>query len=191
MEMEDLQIIELFLNRDERAIGETKSKYGAYVRAVSYRILQNNEDADENENDTYLHAWNAIPPARPRFLSAFLAKIARNLAVSGLRAKRAEKRGGGEVFLSLEELNDCIPDSRRFEDDFEETHLASLLNAFLRSLSETERILFIRRYWRCDSVAELAKAFGCGESKVKMTLLRTRNKLRVYLEKEGVFVETE
>lgn len=189
--MEDNRIIQLYQTRDEQAIPATKEKYGAYVRSVAYRILRNNEDAEECENDTYLGAWNAIPPAEPRVLSAFLARISRNLAVSRLRARNAEKRGGDQVTLSLDELAECIPDEQGFGDAPEENVLAELLDRFLRTLPETERRVFLCRYWRCDAVSEIAKQFGFGQSKVKMMLLRTRNKLRTFLEQEGAYHESK
>ena len=184
----DTQIVELYWQRDELAITESREKYGKYCNKVAYSILGNPEDAEECEHDTYLTAWNTIPPERPVLLRAYLAKITRNLSVSLLRERSAQKRGGGEVTLSLQELEGCIPFGRNFDEEMEARHLAELLNQFLRQLPEDDRNVFVCRYWRCDSVASIAKQFSFGESKVKMMLLRTRTKLRRYLEKEGVFL---
>ena len=184
----DTQIVELYWQRDEIAITESREKYGSYCNKVAYSILGNPEDAEECEHDTYLTAWNTIPPERPVLLRAFLTKITRNLSITLLRKQQAQKRGGGEVTLSLQELEGCIPAGRSFEEELDARQLAAHLNRFLLSLPEDERNVFVCRYWRCDSVASIAKQYFFGESKVKMMLLRTRTKLRKYLEKEGVFL---
>ncbi len=186
--MEDGKIISLFWARDERAIDETKSKYGAYCRAIAYNILSSTEDAEECENDTYIAAWGAIPPERPMMLRAFLGKITRNIALKKHREKRASKRGGGTVTVSLGELEACLPDSGAFSDSLTESELGGLIDSFLRTLSDAERRVFVCRYWYCDSIAEIAKRFGYGQSKVKMMLSRTRGKLKEYLEEEGAFI---
>ena len=186
--LSDVGIIDLYWKRNEQAISLTQEKYGRYCNAVAFNILGNPEDADECEHDTYLAAWNAIPPDNPSSLRAYLAKITRNLSITLLRSRSAQKRGGGEATLSLQELEGCIPSSRGFDEEMDARHLAELLNQFLRQLPEDERNVFVCRYWRCDSVASIAKQYSFGESKVKMMLLRTRTNLRKYLEKEGVFV---
>ena len=178
---EDTLILALYRNRDERAIAETKKKYGKLIYMIAYRILGNREDSEECENDTYLGAWNAIPPAHPQNFPAYLSGMARNISVSRARANSADKRGGGEVALSLHELEECLPAPSEVDSE----RLASLLNGFLAELPKQERMVFVCRYWRCDSIAALAKQFGFGESKVKMMLMHTREKLRVFLEKEG------
>lgn len=187
--MIDEKIIEMYWDRNEQAISETKAKYGRYCYSVAFRILHNHGDAEESENETYLGAWNSIPPNRPDMFSAFLAKITRNISIMKLRVKNADKRGGGEVDISLNELDQCIPDRKSFSDEIDVRELAELLNKFLWSLGEDERRVFVCRYWGCDSIAQVARQFGFGQSKVKMMLLRTRNKLRDFLEKEGVFHE--
>lgn len=181
--MEDVEILDLFFDRNEQAIAETKVKYGKLIYSISYRILNNREDAEECENDTYLGAWNAIPPERPKRFSAYLSKLVRNISISRHRINHAEKRGGSQVALSLQELDECLPAPLETHTE----HLASALNSFLDTLSKQERMVFVCRYWRCDAVGDIAKQFGFGESKVKMMLLRTREKLRKFLEKEGYF----
>lgn len=184
--MEDTEIIALYWERDERAVSETAEKYGRYCHSVAYRILQNNEDSEECVNDTYSGAWNAIPPHRPDLFSAFLAKITRRISLNRLRSKTAEKRGAGQYTVTLEELAECIPSSRTAEDTLETHELTRILNKFLDCLSKEERRVFLCRYWYLDSVKDIAKRFSFGESKVKMMLKRTREKLLVHLEKEGI-----
>ncbi len=184
--MDDRQIIELYWQRNEQAITETQQKYGGYCYAIAYRILQNREDAEESVNDTYLGAWQSMPPHRPNPLSAFLAKITRNLSLKKWREKSAQKRGGGEVAMTLEELKDCIPAPNTVEQEVELLELAAIIDDFLRTLSKEERALFLCRYWYFDSVKEISVQFGYSESKVKMKLLRTRAKLLQRLQREEI-----
>jgi len=186
--VQDDKIIALYWERDEQAITETQNKYGAYLLSIAFQILSNREDAKECENDTYLAAWGTMPPQKPNRLSAFLGKITRNLSLKKLRGRLAAKRSGNEALLSLDELADCIPDAHSFQESLEAEELASLLSTFLRGLPETERNVFVCRYWYCDSIAQIAQQFGFGESKVKMMLKRTRQKLSDYLQKEGVLI---
>lgn len=186
--MDDEKIVALYWERDQHAITETKEKYGKYLYTIAYNVLACPEDAEECENDTYLSAWNGMPPHRPSFLSAFLGKITRNLSLKKYRHKTAQKRGGGEADLSLDELSGCIPQQQDFDARLEAGELAQTLSAFLRTLKETERTIFICRYWYCESIAQIAREFAISESKTKMMLLRTRQKLLAHLEKEGVFV---
>lgn len=187
--MDDEKIIALYWQRDETAIQETVSQYGGYCFAIAYGILNNHEDAQECVNDTYLSAWNSIPPHRPQVLSAFLGRITRNISLKRLRLLHAEKRGGGQVPLVLDELSDCISDGCDLEKEWQEKQLSELIDSFLRTLAETERRIFICRYWYMDSVASIAAQYQFSESKVKMMLLRTRKKLKLRLQKEGVFEE--
>lgn len=186
--MNDESIIKLYFDRDPQAISHTREKYSAFLLNISNNITGSRQDAEECENDTYLAAWNTIPPQNPRAFSAFLGKIIRNLSFKRLRSKSAQKRGGGEGEVSLDELEYCIPDSHSFCDTIEEKELARYIDNFLEGLSVTERKVFVCRYWYCDSVSDICKQFGFGESKVKMILLRTREKLRKYLERSGVFI---
>ncbi len=188
--MEDSIIIQLYWAREERALAETESKYGGYCRAIACNILNNREDAEECVNDTYLRAWNAMPPQRPSILGAFLGKITRNLSLDRIKIIRAEKRGGGQIDLALDELGDCIPDGdgESLEQRIEAEELARCLDRFLRDLPERECCVFLRRYWYVDSVQEIAHRYHMAEGSVKSTLFRVRKKLRVHLEKEGVAV---
>ena len=187
--MEDSRILDLYWDRDEQAITQTKTKYGAMLRSLAYHILHNREDSEECENDTYLGAWNAIPPARPDNLSAFLAKMVRNISITRHRANSAEKRGGGEAAVPLHELDECIPDT--CTEAWEAGELAQTLNTFLDALPTKERQVFVCRYWRCDSIADISIRFGYTQGKVKMMLMRTRGKLRAILEKEGIMHESK
>lgn len=184
--MEDHAIVELYFARAEEAISETAAKYGGYCYSIAYNILNDREDSEESVSDTYLAAWNAIPPRRPAILATFLGKITRHLAIDRWRARSAQKRGGGEVILALEELEECADSSRSPEQLLARRELGSLLNRFLESLPETERHVFLCRYWYLYSVAEIASAFGFSQSKTASMLHRTRGKLRKLLEKEGL-----
>lgn len=187
--MLDTQIMDLFWSRNEQAITMAKHKYSQYCYSIAYNILRNAQDAEECVNDTYLAAWNTIPPQRPKNLAAYLGKICRNQSLKRLRDDSVRKRGGGVNTVSLEEISSCIPTGKEFRDELQAWELAQLLNEFLRSLSKQDRRVFVCRYWYCDTVEEICKQFGFGKSKVKMILLRTRNKLQDFLKKEGVFCE--
>lgn len=185
MRMDDAEIVELYLIHDERAISETTRKYGARLRALSRRIVGDEMEAEECENDTYLGAWNAIPPHEPKsYLYAFLARITRHLSINRCRDRARLKRGGGLEALELE-LEECIPAPDDVQCRLEARELSEALNRFLASLGRERRDMFLRRYWFCDSVEEIARRFNCGEGKVKTALYRVRLKLREFLEKEG------
>ena len=184
--MEDQEIIDLYWNRSEIAISETASKYGGYCYSIAFNILKNNEDCEESVSDTYIAAWNAIPPRRPSILSTFLGKITRRIAIDRWRSRNRVKRGGGEIDLALEELEDCIADSQTVEKAFERKQLSSLFNRFLEELPEVERNVFLCRYWYVDSVSDIANHFGFSGSKVTSMLHRTRKKLRAVLEREDL-----
>ena len=186
--MTDDKIIALYFERNEDAIQETKNKYSRYLISVAQNIVSSREDAEECENSTYFATWNSIPPNRPRSLSAYLFKIVRNFALKKLRTQKTEKRGGGEAILSLGELNECIPASAAFAENLTCENLGEVISAFLKELPDTEQRLFICRYFRCDSIATLAQNFGMKESRVKVTLMRTRQKLADYLFQKGVFL---
>lgn len=185
--MEDGQIIELYWNRDQRAIQETDGKYGKLLGGIAWNLLRSREDSEECVNDTYLRAWEAIPPTRPGFLRTWLGQITRNLSLDRWKKRGAEKRGGGAELL-LGELEDCLPAPGGPERAVEDGELAAALSAFLRGLSREGRAMFLRRYWYGESVAEVARALGCGEGKVKSSLFRSRKALRAFLEKEGIAV---
>lgn len=183
--MDDAEIVKLFYERSEDALREVRGKYEKFCRYISMRILNNPEEADECVNETYLRAWNSIPPSKPSSLSAFLGKITRNLSLDVYNKKRAAKRGGGEPEAVLEELAECIP-SENSRDIVEDIALRDALNAFLKTLSADTRKIFMRRYWYMSEIREIAHDFNFSESKVKMSLARTREKLRLFLEKEGI-----
>ncbi len=185
--MEDSKIVELYWQRAEQAISETILKYARYLRSIAFRILHNDADSEECVNDTYAHAWNAMPPHRPQKLGPFLGKITRNLALNMYEHMTAEKRGAGEVPAALDELSEVIgKESVRQEVDA--VLLSDAINTFLGGLNAETRKIFVRRYWYMSSVKEIADAYGISESKTKMTLLRTREKLREYLQEEGFAV---
>ena len=183
--MHDDRIIALFFERDEQALEEVQKKYGTYCHTVAYGVLNSQQDAEECVNDTYLHAWNAIPPQRPQILSAFLAKITRNLALMRYRAGHREKRGSGQLPIALDELRDCLPDAGGGSIT-DAVVIREALNRFLHHLPETSRRIFLQRYWYVRSIPEIAQELGMKESRVKMTLLRTREKLREHLAREGI-----
>ena len=183
--MEDGQIMELYWNRDQRAIRETDGKYGKLLYGIAWNLLRSREDSEECVNDTYLRAWEAIPPTRPGVFRVWLGQITRNLSLDRWKSRRAEKRGGGAELL-LGELEDCLPAPGGPERTVEDQELAELLSAFLRGLSREGRAMFLRRYWYGESVAEIAGTLGCGEGKVKSSLFRSRKALRDCLEKEGI-----
>lgn len=185
--MEDSQIIELYWQRSENAIAETSNKYGKLVRKIALNIVGNFSDAEECENDTYVSTWNAIPPTRPNILSAFLGKIARNIALNRYEYNKAQKRNS-EFDLVLSELEECIASKSTVEDAVEEGVVATMLDEFLEGLKKETRIIFVRRYWYSDSVKDIAKRMQISESKVKTVLFRTRKELQDYLAERGVFV---
>ena len=182
--MEDGQIIDLFLARDETAIQHAAEKYGLRLRALALHIVQEPQTAEECENDAYLAAWNAIPPHEPRdYLYAFLARIVRNIALNRCRDQSRLKRDAFVAELSRE-MEECLPAPDDLESRLNDMALQEALNGFLGTLGEEKRNIFLRRYWYLDSVSEIAKRFGMSQSKVKTTLFRVRNQLREYLEKE-------
>ena len=182
--MEDRQIIELYNDRSELAIAETVSKYGSYCKTIALRIVGDLRDAEECVSDAYMRVWNAIPPAAPESLKLFIAKITRNLALDRVDYNNAEKRGGGQVFLALDELAECISGAPDVE--IADGRVTEVLNAFLAELEPYAREMFVRRYWYLDSIKEIAKTMHYTESKVKTTLYRERQALKETLKKEGI-----
>jgi len=175
-------IVKLYLERSEDAIRQTEIKYGAYCHSIALNILGDELDAQECVNDTYLRVWNAIPPHMPERLSAFIGKITRNVALNRYAHNRAQKRFPGCEAV-YEELSDIIPDT---EDKTAEEDIARALNSFLASLPKKTRTVFVKRYWYLCPIKEIASSLGMTESHVKVTLMRTRNKLKEHLEKEGI-----
>ena len=182
--MEDQGIIALFFKRSEQAIEETDKKYGGYCYSIAYNILSNREDSEESVSDTYLAAWNTIPPRRPNFLNAFLAKMTRHISIDRWRKLSAQKRGGGEIILALDELEECV-DTHNVETELAKKELTRVLNTFLSSLPETERNVFLCRYWYLDSIQTISEVSGFSQSKVTSMLHRLRGKLRRKLSEEG------
>ena len=187
--MEDNQIVELYFQRKADAIKETDSKYGSYCFAIADNILHNREDSEECVNDTWLSAWNAMPPQRPNMLRMFLAKITRNLSFNRFHARNAEKRGGGEINLVLDELAECIANESDTENEYLAKELEQCIRLFVRELPEREGNVFVRRYFFTEPVSMIAKRYGMTENNVMVTLSRTRKKLKAHLEKEGYFSE--
>lgn len=183
--MDDKTIVDLYFLRNEDAIGLTEEKYGPYCYSIAYNILSNREDAQESVSDTYLAAWNAIPPRRPSVLSAFLGKLTRHISIDRWRQRTAVKRGGGEVAVALEELSECVAGLQNIELEYERKELMKAYTRFLKELPETERRVFLGRYWYMESIEAIATKFGFSQSKVKMLLQRTRIKLRLRFEEEG------
>lgn len=182
--MDDAKIVELYWQRAESAITETAAKFGAYLNAVAFNILGNTQDAEECVNDTYLGAWNSMPDKRPTRLSPYLGRIARNAAIDRALSASRLKRGGGETPLALDEL-ESVTGYASVDSAVERRELARAINAFLSELSETERRVFVARYWFLSPVDEIAAKSGFTRSKTASMLSRTRKKLRAALEKEG------
>ena len=183
--MKDEEIVQLYLMRSEQAIHVTAKQYGSYLHAIAQRILYNRLDAEEVVNDTYHGAWNAIPPKRPDSLRLFLCRITRNLSLDRLAYLLAKKRNA-DLEVLLEEVEDCIPTQMDVEQAVEEKQFAAVLNQFLSTLDSQSRMIFLERYWYIYSVREIAAHWNCSESKVKSNLFRTRKKLKLYLEQEGL-----
>ena len=184
--MDDSAIIELFFARSEQAIRELDDKYGKVCYSLSYNILNSRQDAEECVNDAYLGTWDAIPPARPNPLLAFLCRIVRNLSLMRYHADRAAKRGGGSYTVALEELEGCLATPCTVEGSIEEQELVRLIEDFLDTLSPENRVLLMRRYWFSDSYGEIAARTGLSEKNVSVRLTRIRKQLRNYFEERGV-----
>ena len=187
--MDDSKIVELYLSRDEAAISETALKYGSRLRSIANRILGDISASEECENDTYLKAWGLIPPHEPRsYLFSFLGKITRHLAIDECRKRDSEKRSA--VFCELtQEMRECLPsENDDAESLLEASELRCAVNAFLERQSDERQNIFVRRYWYFDSIPEISRRYGFSRSKVKMTLCRMREELRVWLGKEGYTV---
>lgn len=186
--MTDLQIIDLYWARSEEAITATAAAYGNYCTSIAFNILRSYEDSEECVSDTWHRAWQSMPPQRPNPLRVWLGKVTRNLALDRWRAGQAEKRGGGQMDVLLSELENCLPSGVTPEKQAEDSEVVEGINRFLRSQSPAARIIFLRRYWYGDSVADIAAAMGMGRSAVKSALFRAREGLRQHLEEEGLWI---
>lgn len=184
--MEDEAIYTLYFQRNEGAIAATHQKYGSWCRGIAHRILNCKEETEECVSDTYLAAWNHIPPQKPKVFRAWLGKITRNLALDRWRKLTAEKRGGGETDLALEELSFCVSGSECVEEAMDAKEIDRVIDLFLSGLSSTQRNIFLRRYWHMTPIREIAETYHMSESKVRSMLLRLRKKLKELLEKEGI-----
>ena len=184
--MDDGQIVDLFLLRDEAAIEQSAAKYGARLRALAFGIAGDRGTAEECENDAYWSAWNAIPPTRPQSLKAYFGALTRRISVDRLRKRLADKRGKGEALIALDELAECIPSGWSMETSVENCALIDAFNAFLAGCPAAERNLFVARYWYGLPVEELAARFGLKKSTAVSRLRRTRIRLLKYLEKEDL-----
>lgn len=183
--MNDAQILSLFINRDEQAIRECMNCYGGYCRTVAASILQDPADVEEVLADTWMKAWETIPPNRPQYLRLYLGKVTRNLSLDMWRKRNAQCRGGGQVEVALEELGECIPTDESPEQWVDVCDLENAITAFLRTESATRRAVFLRRYFYMDEVSSISLRYGLKESNVRMMLARTRKRLGKYLKQEG------
>ncbi len=183
--MEDKDIIDLYLSRDEQALEKTAEKYGHYLFTIAMNVLLSREDSEECVNDAYLSAWSSIPPNQPKLFSAYLANLVRNAAISLYRKKHSEKRIGSQYELSLEELSEVIPGQESVEKAVESAELSGIISRFLKTVGRDARNVFLLRYYYHDSVNEIAVSTGFTAAKVKVLLHRTRRKLKAELEKEG------
>jgi len=184
--MEDSKIIDLYWKRSETAITESSNKYGKYCKSISYNILHNLEDALECVNDTWLAAWNNMPPQKPNILSAFLGKITRNLSINRYKAYTTQKRGGNQMDLALSELEECISGSDPIAEAIDQMTLTTAIDSFLHNQTQERRMIFVRRYWYLSTIEEIARDYGMSLSKTTSLLFRMRKELKEYLEKEGI-----
>ena len=183
--MNDREIVDLYWQRSEQAIEETDRKYGRYCHIIAYNILENSEDSEECVDDTWMSAWNSMPDKRPEHLSPFLGRITRNFALKKIAHRNAKKRGG-EVTAALEEMDECIPSGYDLENDLEDRELSRAIDSFLEQLPEKEQLVFVSRYWFMTPEREIAEKAGMSRSGVSAMLKRIRNKLKTYLESEGL-----
>ncbi|MBQ8278578.1 MAG: RNA polymerase sigma factor [Roseburia sp.] len=186
--MNDEEIIGLYWERNQQAIPATEVKYGKFLKRIAYNILFNEQDSEECVNDTYLNTWNCIPPQKPTYFQAFLGAITRNLSIDRYKQQHAKKRVPSEMTTLLSELETVLTTGQDVQKEVEDKEIAVHISTFLRTLEVEKRAIFIRRYWHCDDIKNIAQDFGCSESKIKASLFRTREKLKLYLEKEGIRV---
>ena len=183
--MDDNGIIQLYWDRNDQAINATSEKYGHYCKAIAKNILNNEEDAEECVNDTYLNVWNSMPTHWPEHLATFLGKITRNLSFNKYKRNHTQKRGSGEITLVLDELTDCVSDIDNVEQIIDRKELAKAISSFVKGLSIEKRNIFVRRYWYADSVSDIARDYGMLQGTVSKTLERIRKQLKAYLTERG------
>lgn len=184
--MDDLDIIELFWRRSEQAIEETDKKYGRYCHTIACNICGSQQDAEECVSDTWFRAWNLMPPERPNVLSVFLGRLTRNIAINCIQSKSRKKRGSGETALALDELNECIPGGTDPASAFDENELKKAICGFVARLPESEKAVFVLRYWYLASIDEISQKMKFSQGKVKTMLFRSRRKLASFLKEEGL-----
>jgi len=184
--MKDNDIIEAYWQRNEAAIAMSSDKYGSYCRSIAYNILEDLSDTEECVNDTWLGAWNSMPPHRPDILRTFFGKLTRNLSFNRYRLRTAKKRGSGETALALSELGECVPSRNNIETETENAIITAAIEDFLRSEKPRSRSVFVRRYWYVQSVKTIAHDLSMSEAGVSSLLFRMRAKLKLHLEKEGI-----
>ncbi len=187
--MDDQQIVELYWQRNPDAIEQSRKKYGSYCFSVANNILGNCEDSEECVNDTWLHAWNGIPPHKPKVLRMFLAKIARNMAFNRFKLRSAKKRGSGEITSVLDELSECLVNESDVESELIAQELGICIQQFVRNLPTREGDIFSRRYFFTEPISDIAKGYGLTVNHTMVILSRTRNKLKKHLIKEGYIHE--
>jgi RNA polymerase sigma-70 factor (ECF subfamily) len=184
--IDDKEIVQKLNNRDEQALTDAETQYGALCKSVARNILGSDADAEECLNDGLLAVWNTIPPEQPRSFCAYLLRIVRNAALDRFKARQRGKRGSGQTEAALEELSELLPAADDVERQVEQQELLAAITRFLQTLPQKQRQLFVRRYWRFASYAELARDYGMREGNVQVTLTRLRKKLREYLREEGL-----
>ena len=182
----DAELLELFFQRDQAALAGTQQKYGGLCCSIAHGILGSREDAEECMNDALLRLWESIPPEKPRSLAAYISVVVRNLACNRREASHTQKRGSGEFAVALSEIEDTLASPENPERVIDTIAIGDALDRFLDGLPAETRVMFVLRYWSELSIREIAARCGCGQSKVKRTLLRTRRELKAYLEKEGL-----
>lgn len=182
----DDRILNMFWERDERALETVAERYGRYCWSVAYGILKNREESDDCVNETYLKLWESIPPNRPDNLKAYIARIAKNIALNALRSLQTQSRGGGELTVVLDELSECVASSDNVEQKAINKELIKAINKFLKTLPQKKRDIFVLRYWYVMSISDIAKRYGCSENSVSVTISRTRKTLTEFLRKRGM-----
>lgn len=185
--MEDSKIVEMFWNRNEEALNLLESKYGRDLKGIAFGILNNNEDCEECLNDAYFRTWNSIPPARPKYLFAYVGKITRNISLNYLKRKSAQKRINDEKHVLLSELEECISDKETVVTQSEYKELSQYISQFLYSLKKEQRVMFVERYWYAKKISDISEIHNCTDKKVESVLLRCRRKLKLYLTEKGYY----
>lgn len=186
--LSDEQIVDLYLSRDESAIKETDRKYGRILYGIAYNVLHDKQNCEECRNDTYLAAWNTIPPAKPRALGAFLSVIIRRISINKYYSENSKKKIPTEATLSMEECSDFLSSFDSLEDTITAKELGRMINDFVNSLSAKKRYVFMGRFWFFDSVKDIAKELDTSESNVYKEIAKIKAELKEFLEKRGISI---